>query len=103
MTFANDAGVYEGNWMFGMMENLGTYQYPDGCEYVGNWSRNMRHGHGKLTYPNGVVEEGAWREDSFIRHENATLAQNIAVTFDSAKRIDSYLATASSSKAKMSI
>lgn len=53
---------YEGDWVQGRKEGLGTNTYRNGEVYRGEFLANERHGHGRMEYLNGNVYEGDWME-----------------------------------------
>ncbi len=48
-----DGRTYEGDFILGQPDGMGTGTWPDGERYRGTWHRGARHGHGELTRPDG--------------------------------------------------
>jgi len=55
------AGIYKGQYAFGLRHGNGELTDPDGGVYVGEWKYDRRHGKGKETDPSGAVYYGCWR------------------------------------------
>lgn len=56
--------VYEGDWVAGTREGVGTYLWNvNGMVYEGDWKNNLREGYGKLNFPNRSTFEGYWSND----------------------------------------
>jgi hypothetical protein len=48
-----DGRTYEGDWVDGLPEGIGTESRPDGESYKGTFQSGLRDGHGELTLPDG--------------------------------------------------
>ena len=54
---------YQGYFMNGKRNGLGTYKWPNGDEYKGEWSNGKQNGEGTLTWSNGDYYVGEWLND----------------------------------------
>ena len=66
--------LYEGGWVRGLREGLGTLRYNDAGThfYRGMWTAGARHGHGLLRYASGNTYEGQWVWDRKVGHGTMT-------------------------------
>ena len=65
-----DGESYDGDWIEGKKEGLGTYRWADGSIYVGELKNDKKHGtsnsslnflgKGKETYADGESYQGEW-------------------------------------------
>ena len=67
----SSGNMYEGDWVDGKIEGVGTLTYTDGDRYVGSWSDGQMHGTGTYYYASGDIYEGEWRADK--RHGGGTV------------------------------
>lgn len=69
LTAANTQGPglfelqYEGEWVQGRREGLGTRYYHNHESYSGQFVANIRHGFGRFFFGNGDVYAGEWVDD----------------------------------------
>lgn len=54
---------YEGEWVQGRREGLGTRYYHNNESYSGQFVANIRHGFGRYFFNNGDVYAGEWVDD----------------------------------------
>jgi hypothetical protein len=66
-----DGDTYDGDFVDGVREGIGTLTTADGATYAGDWSRGRRHGQGQATWPDGSSYTGAWERDR--RHGQGAL------------------------------
>ncbi|NQW28224.1 MAG: hypothetical protein HQ474_09960 [Flammeovirgaceae bacterium] len=59
VTYAN-GDKYEGDWVDGKMNGLGTYTFANGDKYEGDRVDGRMNGSGTYTYANGDKYEGDW-------------------------------------------
>lgn len=59
MLYAN-GNIYEGDFVNGKREGLGTSTFTNRATYTGQYSKGLFHGKGKYNYPDGGVYEGNW-------------------------------------------
>ncbi|MFA7550810.1 MAG: hypothetical protein WCZ68_08730, partial [Sedimentibacter sp.] len=57
---------YEGEFVNGMKEGLGTYTFENGNKYVGKFKDGKKEGSGVLYYIDGTIEEGKWENDNYV-------------------------------------
>ena len=57
-----DGRIYEGNWIDGTPEGIGTDSTPDGEVYTGTFQSGLRDGHGELTLPDGSQYVGGFSQ-----------------------------------------
>ena len=60
-----DCEVFEGTYVDGYSQGLGTYVWPEPnvAKYVGDYKMGSRHGQGAKFYSNGNRYLGEWRND----------------------------------------
>jgi len=72
--FANGKGIatgidkYEGQFIKGLPQGSGTYNWADGSAYTGEWLEGLRHGIGKYifsNYGNDSIQDGLWLNDEY--------------------------------------
>lgn len=61
--FASFDGTYEGQWVKGHADGLGTFVSDSGRKYVGSWHRDRRVGTGTEEEADGSRYEGEFRSD----------------------------------------
>ncbi len=54
---------YAGEFSFGNINGIGTFNFKDGRKYEGEWRNNKMHGYGKINWPDGKWFEGSFFED----------------------------------------
>jgi hypothetical protein len=60
--------TYEGDWVNGVREGLGSLLFKDGRGYVGEWANDKRHGTGTSTRYKGQVYTGSWKNGVMYGH-----------------------------------
>jgi hypothetical protein len=53
-----DKQTYTGDWVMGKMHGTGTYKWPNGGEYSGSYENNIKHGNGVWKFTDGKIFEG---------------------------------------------
>ena len=65
-TWANDGGVYVGEFKDGYKNGQGTMTYSNGDKYVGEFLNDVRHGHGTYTKSDGTEYTGEWANNDLL-------------------------------------
>ena len=60
---------YRGEWVNGLREGMGSFEYADGSRFRGAWLCNEKHGPGVFVSADGRVEEGSWAHDRKVRDD----------------------------------
>eukprot|EP00930_Biecheleria_cincta_P062712 TRINITY_DN4815_c0_g2_i1.p1 TRINITY_DN4815_c0_g2~~TRINITY_DN4815_c0_g2_i1.p1 ORF type:complete len:1032 (+),score=202.24 TRINITY_DN4815_c0_g2_i1:41-3136(+) len=55
---------YEGQWVLGVRQGVGTFQYASGAAYQGDWHDGIKQGEGRYTYEDGNVYSGSFVADN---------------------------------------
>ena len=71
---------YVGDWREGTRHGRGEYIMQNGCRYVGDWKDNKRHGKGVFTWADDSVYDGEWENDS--RHGRGVLELKSGFRYD---------------------
>lgn len=78
ITFASDDSsnrkYYDGEWVSGIRQGMGTMMWNDGSWYKGGWKNGSRHGKGEFHYSNGNKFVGIFNEGK--RHGEGTFYWN---------------------------
>ena len=61
----NKGASYSGDFLEGLFEGIGRYNFTDGAYYEGEWSSSKMHGQGCYTDPNGSKFEGQFFNGSY--------------------------------------
>ena len=61
--FFKDGSIFEGHWLYGMVNGLGRHIHSDGAYYLGQWKDDMVHGKGILMHKDGASYDGEWSCD----------------------------------------
>lgn len=72
-----DGRTYEGNWVDGLPEGIGTESRPDGEIYKGTFQSGLRDGHGELTLPDGRRYVGDFSEGARSGYGRAVAPGNL--------------------------
>lgn len=52
---------YEGEYVQGLKEGVGTMVWNNGRKYVGKWKKGFQHGEGQYFDCNGTMSQGIWK------------------------------------------
>jgi len=61
-----DSTYYEGSWVYGREEGLGTKVWPDSESYKGHWKEGLRNGQGKAVFANQDCYQGDFLDGQVI-------------------------------------
>lgn len=61
-----DEGYYEGSWMDGVYEGIGSLIYKDGSHYTGRFKTGVADGMGEEMKTDGTSKRGMWKNGEFI-------------------------------------
>lgn len=66
---AEGKDIYEGQFLKGLPDGKGTYNWANGDVYVGEWLRGKRDGVGEFTFKfneKDSIIQGVWMQDTYI-------------------------------------
>ena len=58
------AGIYQGDWLYGVRRGNGAMKSCDDSLYVGEWYNDMKQGWGIMRFKSGVTFEGTWNKST---------------------------------------
>ncbi len=61
--------IFRGNYINGIKNGQGVYEYPNGNKYVGEFRDGKKHGKGTLYLNDGRLYKGIFKKDNFISGE----------------------------------
>jgi len=64
-------GYYEGEWVAGAYEGIGTLQYLDGGSYAGRFFEGKAHGLGEERDADGTIRRGHWNMGELVEEDQS--------------------------------